>query len=330
MRLGTTFRRTPVFRFVRRLCSSVVLIGLLSSAATRALACDLCAIYTGIEQRESRTGIYASLAEQYSDYETLLRDGSDAPNPAGERMHSFITQVGAGYNFTPTLALQVNLPIVSRVFRRQEAAGIVDGDESGIGDLSLLGNWATYANVTENTVTRITLLGGLKLPSGNSRRIKEELSEAEGYESGVHGHDLALGSGSIDGIVGAQLFSSWQRVFVTATVQYVARTEGSFHYTYANDLLWSVGPGEFVALAHDYTLGVQAELSGETKGNDTLNGQKGSDTAITALYLGPDLRFTWGTSMGANLAVDLPVLQNNSALQLVPNFRLRGGLTWRF
>ena len=96
----------------------------------------------------------------------------------------------------------------AREFRRQEAGGIVNGDESGLGDLSLLGSWAAYIGVTENTITRLTLLGGLKLPSGNSRRLKEELRESDEVESGIHGHDLALGSGSVDGIVGAQLFWS--------------------------------------------------------------------------------------------------------------------------
>jgi hypothetical protein len=178
----------------------------------RALACDLCAIYTSVEQRESRTGFFAGLGEQFSDYDTEQQSGEKVPNPAGERLHSFITQLIGGYNFTPRLALQLNMPIIVRDFRRQEARGIIDGDESGIGDLSVIGSWTAYAGVTENTVTRFTLLGGLKLPSGNSRRLQEELRETEDVHSGIHGHDLALGSGSVDGIIGAQLFSITKRV----------------------------------------------------------------------------------------------------------------------
>jgi hypothetical protein len=304
---------------------------LVSSLGVRApaFACDLCAIYMGTEQRESRTGLFAGVAEQYTDYETWQNEGEKVPNP-GERMHSFITQVVGGYNFTPRIYLQINLPIISRVFRRQEATGFVNGDESGPGDLSLIGSWAAYVGVTENTITRLTLLGGLKLPSGNSHRLKEELNESDEVESGIHGHDLALGSGSVDGIVGAQLFTSWRRLFLTGAVQYLLRTEGDFDYEFANDLMWSGGPGEYVLLTHQYTAGVQAELTGESKGNDTLNGMRTTDTGITALYMGPNVQFTWGTSLGANLAVDLPLLQNNSALQIVPNYRLRGGATWRF
>jgi hypothetical protein len=42
------------------------------------------------------------------------------------------------------------------------------------------------------------------------------------------------------------------------------------------------------------------------------------------------VRFTWTTQLSAELTADLPVLQNNTALQTLPTFRLRGGLVWRF
>jgi hypothetical protein len=148
--------------------------------------------------------------------------------------------------------------------------------------------------------------------------------------SGVHGHDLALGSGSTDILVGARGFASWRRFFATAGLQYLIRTEGSFDYQYANDLLWFAGPGYFALLHDDYTLGVQAMVSGESKGNDTVDGERLDDTAMTSVYMGPALRATWKDRLSADIVLDLPLLQNNSSLQLVPNYRIRGGLTWRF
>ena len=297
-----------------------------------ARACDLCAIYSATELRERRTGLRLGIAEQFSSYNTLQRDGEEVANPAGEWLNSTITQFVAGYNFTPRLGVQVNVPLISRYFRRQEAAGVVHGDETGIGDLSLLANYEVYSDVTENSVVRFNLIGGFKLPSGNSHRLKEELAESDEAEtpSGIHGHDLALGSGSLDGVFGAQLFWSWQRLFLQTAIQYIVRTQGSFDYQYADDLMWNGGPGAFVLVSHDYTLGLQAALSGESKGKDTLAGVPADDTAITSLYAGPGLLLTWGTSLGAELAGDIPVVQNNSALQIVPDYRVRGGFTWRF
>jgi hypothetical protein len=147
--------------------------------------------------------------------------------------------------------------------------------------------------------------------------------------SGIHGHDLALGSGSVDGIVGASLFWSWRRAFLRASGQYAVRREGRFDYRYANDLIWSCGPGAYLALRHDRTLALHAAFSGETKGKDTLAGTRLDDTAITSLYLGPGVSIAW-RGLAAELAAELPLRQNNTSLQIVPSFRLRGGLVWHF
>jgi len=328
------------------------LLGVLRPAS----ACDVCAIYTATEMRESRAGVYAGMALQYTIYGTLQNNGHEVPNPAGERINSFITQFVGGYTFTPWLAAQVNLPLIGREYRRLESNGIVDGDSTGIGDMSVLALVTPFSNQTENTVIRWTLSGGLKLPTGNPNRLKEELPANQpasnpddpfnghpppklvkyhntgpgSVPSGVHGHDLALGSGSVDGVLGTQLFASWRRLYFNGVMGYAIRTEGSFGYQYANDLTWSGGPGVFCILEHDFTTGFQATISGESKGNDNLIGTQQTDTARTGVYVGPELDFTWGTSLGASVALDVSVIQNNSALQVVPDYRFRGGFTWRF
>jgi hypothetical protein len=342
-------------------CSGAVLIGLavvasVLSGAQVGRACDVCAIYTATDMRESRLGAFAGVAEQFTSYNTLQDNGREVANPAGERLNSSITQFIVGYTFKPWLGVQLNLPVIGREFRRREAGGVVNGDETGIGDLSVMANWVPFSTVTENSVVRWSILGGLKLPSGNSRRLQEELpapqpddgapdpfkgrpqprlvkyhlTGANGVQSGVHGHDLALGSGSTDVVLGTQLFASWKRAFLTGGIQCVVRTEGDFGYQFNNDLTWSGGPGVFALLAHSYTLGLQATISGESKGKDSLNGVPADDTARTGVYIGPQAVFTWGTSLAADVGVDVSVIQNNAALQIVPDFRLRGGVTWRF
>jgi hypothetical protein len=162
-----------------------------------------------------------------------------------------------------------------------------------------------------------------------ARHVLDEGDDEHGA-SGIHGHDLALGSGSYDGIVGGRLFASWRRAFLSATVQYTPTTEGDFDYAYADGLTWSGGPGAYAWLGHDSTLGLMAVLSGQTKGNDELDGVKLDDTAATSLFVGPGLVFSWGTSLAVDIAGDLPVIQSNTGLQIVADFRIRGGAVWRF
>lgn len=307
-------------------------IGLFALAPASGRACDVCSIYVATEMRESQTGPYLGVSEQFTRFGTLRDGGDRIANPNDEYLNSSVTQVVLGYNLLPTVGLQLNLPVISRTFRRLEAEGVANDDETGFGDMSLLARWRFYSAVTETGVLRLSALLGVKLPTGDSSRLAEELSEDEEEEqpSGVHGHDLALGSGSTDVILGGQGFWSWRRLYANGSLQYAVRTEGDFGYQYANDLVWRIGAGGFPLLGHGYTLGLEASFAGETRGKDTLRGVKADDTALTALYLGPGLSFTWGRRLGMRLYGDLPVLQNNSAIQIVADWRIRGGFVWTF
>jgi len=303
-----------------------------------AAACDVCAVYTATEMGETRTGFRLGVAEQFTFFNTLKQDGEEIDNPADEYVNSSITQLLFGYRVTPRLGLQLNLPVIARQFRRLDHHGnVTHGNEDGFGDMSLIGQYLAWSDVRETTTFSFSVLGGVKFPTGDSSRLGEELEEGHHHEdgdahveSGVHGHDLTLGSGSFDGIIGASVFWSWRRLFVTAATQFAIRSEGDFDYQFAHDLTWTGGPGVFALLAHGYSLGLQAVLSGETKGKDTQQGERLDDTGITAFYVGPGINFTWGTSLAADVALDVPVVQDNTAVQIVPDYRIRGGLTWRF
>jgi hypothetical protein len=207
------------------------------------------------------------------------------------------------------------------------------GTESGIGDVSLVGH--VQAVHMENTQATFiwNLLGGVKFPTGNSDRIAEEFNETEvegAPASGVHGHDLALGSGSYDGIVGTAIYARWQRWYLRAAGQYTIRSTGDFDYRYANDLTWAGGPGYYFLMTERQSLALQLAVTGETKGCDTFQGETAGDTGITSVFLGPLLNYTWSDKFNAELGVDVPVSIDNTALQLVPSYRVRAAVIWHF
>ncbi len=157
------------------------------------------------------------------------------------------------------------------------------------------------------------------------------LRTAHGDEGlGVHDHDLALGSGSFDGILGLAGFWGRHRLFATLDLQYALRREGDHHYRFANDLTWSLNPGYYSLLDHHRSLGLGLGLSGEIKGEDEVHGASAEDTALTAVYLGPTLSFSRGDHLAADAALELPLVQDNAAFQVVPSYRLKLGVTGRF
>jgi hypothetical protein len=295
-----------------------------ATCAQPLVACDLCAVYAATEaQGGSGAGLFGGVAEQFTYFNTLQTDGHDVANAGNQYIQSSVSQVFAGYNFNDRIGVQFNLPIIYRAYGYQSARG----SESGIGDVSLLGNARLYEKLTEKLTFNWTALGGVKFPTGGTGHLNPNEPD---FAPGIGGHDLTLGSGSFDGLVGTGFFARWKRVFLTGAMQYAIRTEGAYGYQFANDWTWSGGPGVYLLLGDKHTLSLQAVVSGESKGQDMIAGTATDDTAVTIVYLGPQLNYTWSSKLSAQAAVDFPVSVAASGEQVVPDYRVRAAVTWRF
>ncbi len=295
---------------------------------------------------------YFAIAEQFTYFNTLQLDGNEVANPTDQFLASSITQLVLGYNVAPRFAMQLNVPLIYRSFERPEGFAIDHGTESGLGDISLLGSFILFQKEIGGSrapdfsdpknprmvvheadfAASALLIAGIKFPTGSASRIKEEFDEVEipgAPESGIHGHDLTLGTGSYDGIFGAQTSLRYRRFFVEADMQFTLRGNGAYDYHFANDLSWNGGPGYYVIRNERAVLGVQLSVSGEHKGVDRFRGEDAEDTGITSVFLGPRLVAAIGRVSG-ELGADLPVSIDNTALQAVPDYRLRASVAVRF
>jgi hypothetical protein len=351
---------------------NIFLFVILFAAWGSANACDLCGCYTpqieAMPEMEmpafgqsmtandrgggwmSRT--YFAVAEQFTHFGTLQFDGDEVENPTGQYLDSSITQLVLGYSLNSRFALQLNVPLIYRSFERPEGFEIDRGTESGLGDISLLGKFVLFHHQSGGRASlkfddpknphfethdpdftaSALLIGGVKFPTGNTDRIKEEFDEVEipgAPESGIHGHDLTLGTGSFDAIVGAQTSLRYKSFFFQADTQFAWRGDGDYDYNFANDISWSGGPGYYFVRNPHTLVGLQLACSGEHKDTDRFRGQPAEDTGITSVFLGPRLLVSKGKLSG-ELAVEFPVSIDNTALQVVPDYRLRASFGMRF
>lgn len=313
-----------------------ILIGAVLAAASAlpVLACDLCSVYAAAEAHGGDgKGFFAGVAEQFTRFGSLQSDGQTRAND-GEHINSLNSQVFLGYNFNERFGAQVNLPVIFREYSRQYTS-VEDGhvyspqthNETGIGDLSLIGNFRAYQYSGENLTFNWTLLGGLKLPTGGTGQLNPNNPD---FATGIGGHDLTFGTGSVDGLTGTGFSARWKRMFLAADMQYSIRSSGAFHYQYANDWTWSGGPGVYLLLDERHTLTLQAVVSGESKGADMAQGVATDDSSVMSVFLGPEINFTWSDKISAQLGADLPVSIATTGNQLVPDYRIHGAVTWRF
>lgn len=315
-------------------------------------ACDFCSLYLASQSESgSSKGFYLGVSEQYTRFGTLQMDGQVVPNTINQYMNSSNTQLYFAYGINDHIGVQVNLPLIHRSFRRPFEGAIQNGSVTGIGDMSLLVKILPYRKMNDNFSFYWKILAGVKFPTGSSAYLQEEANEVsemeagEGHDthdhegeevegglpsSGIHGHDLALGSGSYDAIFGTSLYTRYHRFFATLDVQGFLRTPGSYDYRYANDVQWNAGPGAYLLLGDLQTLSIQARFGGEYKGLDTLGSATMPDTGLTSVYVGPDLQYTWKKYVSAGVGADFPLLLNNTSLQIVPDYRIRGAITGHF
>ncbi len=322
-------------------------------------ACDLCGRYTPqletmhapeaapLMGEELLRGWYAAVAEQFTHFGTLQFDGREVANPADQYLDSSITQLVAGYNVTERFAVQLNAPFVYREFRRPEGFRMDEGNIAGLGDVSLLAKAVLFHYTTarrrefnvagKNPVAiehepdftaSCIALAGVTFPTGATSRLKEEFHEIEtpgAPESGIHGHDLTLGSGSYDGILGGQASLRYKSCFAEADAQFTWRSEGAHDYRFANDVSWSGGPGVYVMRRRNVVVGCQCSVSGEHKDVDTFRGAPAEDTGITSVFVGPRV-IASREHFSGEIAAEFPVLIDNTALQIVPDYRLRASV----
>ena len=297
-------------------------------------ACDLCAVYNASAARgEHKSGWHASLAQQFTHSGTLQENSEEIPNPINQYLDSSVTSLLVGYNVTPRFGLSLNIPYIYRGWRRPEGFEVDRGSESGIGDIALLGRFNAVRTFEHDMSLSVSVFGGVEFPTGDPDRLQEEVDEVEvpgAPESGVHGDDLALGSGSFDGIVGAASTVSWKRCFLSVDAQYFIRTRGDFGYRFGNELSVLGGPGFYILFEEERTLGLQANVNYETKARDHIDGEKKDEGILMSWYAGPGILFTLGENFSATAYVDIPLTVVNPGVQVVPDYRIRGGVTWVF
>jgi len=325
-------------------------------AATSGQACELCAIYNaGNALGESGGGFAFAISEQYIPYRTSQFQGEETSGHNPSYVDSSITHLVPAYNFSPRFGVNLNLPIEYLDFKRRDVRYSLaappqffteQGTEFGLGDVSLIGRATVFQKRSMKFGLLVNLLAGVKFPTGDADRLDDEVEQARifnlflppgtphdplGHSVGsVHQHNLALGSGSYDGVFGLTVNSRWQRSFLNAQFQYYLRTEGEAGFEYGDEMMISGGPGAFLLLNPWYTLSLQANAVYDTMARDKLLDQVSDRTGSTAWYFGPLFNFTFGDHFSANAGIDVPLRIENNGLQSVADYRIHGGLSWRF
>jgi hypothetical protein len=305
-------------------------------------------------------------------YEYLAFGGlGDADLVAAASKHIHAHSIGtiqsasasAAYGVTDDFTVSLRIPYVRRTDIREghhehAAGGVVTnsvdfrGDSSGIGDLTLLGQYRFFNNTA--TRTEAAFLFGVKTPTGPTDRI-DRLGEP--FET-----EFQPGSGSWDVLLGAaftQRYGAWS--FDTNVLGVIvgrgaqdARLGDRFLYNAAVSyrLIGYAPPTERASLpssamshgpvphrhehpldkipaAPEWTLDAVLELNGEWHDYEETAGVKDLNSGGNVLLLAPGLRVSRGAFSGF-ASFGIPIVNHMNGLQSKADYRLFAGVAYSF
>jgi len=265
------------------------------------------------------------------------------------------------YGVTTDLTVSARPPYVHRANIREGHVhgGVPEidelGDSSGIGDLSLLGQYRFYRNRAAQIEAAILL--GIKIPTGPTHRTT---NDGERFET-----EFQPGSGSWDGLFGLALTKRVGPWSFDASLLYVLATEGAqstnlgdrFQYnaaiSYRIDSGW-MGPGQAMRAgvlpepmyhggpkgdrhthSHDGvlpsgpTLDLVVELNGEWHARQEIAGVTDVNSGGNVIFLSPGLRLSYDKWSGF-VSFGIPVVKDLNGLQAEPDWRLLTGVAVSF
>ncbi|MEZ4755010.1 MAG: hypothetical protein R3A13_12030 [Bdellovibrionota bacterium] len=318
--------------------SKILTVFLVLILSNSAFACDLHAVCSPIDiNKGAKDTFQLGISHQFTHFESNLRPEGFEKFP-GQHLESNITQIFGIYNLSERLSLQSNLPLIFRDYQRIKNSQLEKSSENGIGDISLLAKYSMFRAHQDNSTVIWEILGGVKLATGDSDRLKEEqdaFRESHARHSGeegnlVGGDHLALGSGSYDFILGTAIFYQLDDFYFNGNLHYTLRQEGDFDYEFGNGVQWDLGPAYYVSRTETGAFSTRIKLSGDYKSADKISGQSLTNSADKNIYLGPEIWYARGNDWSLKLGLDIPVETNSSAEEVVPKYRVLSTFTASF
>jgi hypothetical protein len=282
----------------------------------------------------------------------------DAPSDGGHDFESASLQLLISHRLNSSWSVQASVPYLDRE---------LDGEsESGLGDASIIGVYNVYESRGEQRAVRVDIYGGLKMPTGDSDRLKEEQAVDEGggeehahaqkslaRHAGEHhdeeemaepaddhaaehhaahsdGHHLALGSGSWDPIAGAIVRVDQEAWRFSADIQYVLRTEGDYDFEYGDGLFARAAALHNVADSEEMSVHLGVAVSAEWSDDNEVDGVTQDGSGKEAGYVGPIIQVNMGESVALSASLDLPVYNEDDGLSGAADYRVRAGFAGMF
>ena len=322
-------------RYVSIFC---IVTAFLVSYTSLSFSCDFCILSQGISPLETVKGAGIRINERYTLLDEVYKGTEKVKNP-GAREEFWTAEFTGFYGVTEDLMLLGVIPYKKTKLDGHlhvhadgdiEVHSDMKGEQSGLGDIALLGRYTFFKTHTIDTTTTIAGLLGVKLATGKTDGKTEDGAEF------LDSH-LQLGTGSTDYLVGLSLSHAIQKFSLSANLLGIIATEGKAGNTkhqfgnmlnYDITAKYRIHPYELAPTAAQ--LFVAIGVNGETREREKENGAEVINSGGSTLYASPAIQLTLPPHWVAEIQYQHPIYHNLYGTQLAEDYRFVGGVTYLF
>ncbi len=250
---------------------------------------------------------------------TLKSSASALPD---REMEIYAVPVVGVYGFTSKASALVKIPYVNKELR---TAGGPDRGVQGLADITVLGKYRVYTKNFIGGTSRLALIGGLKLPTGD-----DDATDS----LGLLPPPLQLGSGSVDVVGGAAYTYQTLDHEFDADLRYIFKQEANnFEFGDAFQYNFSYQKRIFPVTLPDKGMYSQwnalLELNGVYQERNVASGVAVLASGGHTLFLSPGIQFV-DKRWVAEASLQYPVLQDLHGDQLETDYKLALSIRLQF
>jgi len=243
------------------------------------------------------------------------------PSGQNREVEVYSVPVVMVYGFTSKASMLVKIPFL--VKEMKTGTGSIRGDE-GLGDITVLGKYRVHTRNFKGGTSRLSLIAGLELPTGEDN---------ERDSLGLLPPGLQLGSGSVDIIVGAAHTIQTLDYEVDTDLRYIINNEANGFefgnvFQYNLSLQKRIFPFTLPDGMYDQ-FNVLVEFNGIYQGKNEVLGIDQSSSGGHTLFISPGLQYVTQRII-YEASFQYPIVQNLNGAQLETDYRLALSLRVQF
>lgn len=229
------------------------------------------------------------------------------------------------HGFTERFAGIMTVPYLNKELRTVSGTERVIREDSGIGDISLLMKYKVYKQDSLGATSRLSLIGGLELPTGQS---------GETDALGKLPRTRQLGSGSWDPIVGVAYTQATFDDEWDFNVTYQFNTEAT-KFEFGDVLKYTVAyqkrvwPWQLPERGLYTQLNLVLEANGEWAQKNRSSGSEVDNSGGNTIFLSPGLQVAARSTI-VEVSVQLPAIQTLNGNQTEKDYVLVGSVRRSF